>query len=57
MHGTVKYKTLKFFKSITQILDIAKIRENYFLEIVNESKFAKYRALENNQLHGNTQEP
>ena len=25
----VKHKTLKYFKSITQILDIAKIRKNY----------------------------
>ena len=40
----VKYKTLKYFESITLILDIAKFRENYFLEIVNESKFVKYRA-------------
>ena len=47
-----KYKTLKFFKSITQKLSIAKICENYFLEIVNESKFVKYRAVENNQLYG-----
>ena len=48
----VKYKTLKYFRSSTQILDMAKIRENYFLEIDNESKFVKYRALENNQLYG-----
>ena len=31
---------------------IAKIRENYFLDIANGSKFVKYRALENNQLYG-----
>ena len=49
----VKYKTLKYLKSITQILDIAKIRKNYFLEIGNKSKFVKYRALKNNQLYGN----
>ena len=42
----MKYKTLKHFKSITQILSIAKIHENYFLDIANESKFVKYRALE-----------
>ena len=44
----VKYKTLKYFKSITLI---AKIHENYFLDITNRSKFVKYRALENNQLY------
>ena len=48
----VKFKTLKYFKSITLILSIAKIRENCILEIANESKFVKYRALENNQLYG-----
>ena len=48
----VKYKTLKYFRSITQILDTVKICENYFHEIVNESKFVKYRALESNQLYG-----
>ena len=40
----------KFEICITQILDNAKIHDNYFLEIANESKFVKYRALENNQL-------
>ena len=49
----VKYETLKYLKIITQILDIAKIRENYFLDIANESKFVKYRA-ENNQLYNYT---
>ena len=44
----MKYKTLKYLKSITQIL---KILENYFLDIANESKFVKYRALENNRLY------
>ena len=48
----VKYKTLKYFKSITLILSIAEIRENCILELANESKFVKYRALENNQLYG-----
>ena len=38
----VKYKTLKYFKSITQILDRAKIHEYYFLDIANESKLVKY---------------
>ena len=46
----VKYKTLKYFESITQILSIAKIHENCSLDIDNESKFVKYGALENNQL-------
>ena len=46
----MKYKTLKYFRSSTQILDIAKI---HFLEIDNESKLVKNRALENNQLYGN----
>ena len=46
----VKYKTLKYFKSITLTLSIAKIRENCILELANQSKFMKYRALENNQL-------
>ena len=45
----VKYKTSK----VLLILSIAKIRENYFFEIANGSKFVKYRALENNQLYGN----
>ena len=27
----IEYKTLKYFKSITLILSIVKIRENYFL--------------------------
>ena len=48
----VKFKTLKYFKSITLILSIAKIRENCILELANQSKFVKYRALENNQLYG-----
>ena len=30
---------------------MAKIRENYFIDIDNESKFVKCRALENNQLY------
>ena len=38
----VKYKTLKYFESITLILSMARIRENYFLHIDNESKFVKY---------------
>ena len=42
----VKYKTLKYSQSITQILNTAKILENYFLDIANESKFVKSRALE-----------
>ena len=46
-------RTLKYFSSITLTLSIAKICENYFLDIDNESKFTKYRALENNQLYGN----
>ena len=29
---------------------VQNISENYFLDIANESKFMKYRALENNQL-------
>ena len=45
----MKYKTLKYF---TLILSIAKIRENCILELANESKFVKYRGLENNQLYG-----
>ena len=48
----VKCKTLNYFQNIAQTLDIAQIRENYFLEIVDESKFVKYRDLENNQLYG-----
>ena len=48
----VKYKTLKYFKSITFILSIAKIRENCIIEVANQSKFVKYRALEYNQLYG-----
>ena len=43
-----------FNSDIYGILSIAKIRENYFLELANESKFMKYRALENNQLYGMT---
>ena len=39
----VKYKTLKYFRSITLILSIAKIRENCILELANPSIF---RALE-----------
>ena len=39
----VKYKTLKYFESITQILFITKICENC---IADESKFVKYQALE-----------
>ena len=50
----VKYKTLKYFKSITLILSVAKIRENCILELANKTKFVKYRALENNQLYGNS---
>ena len=53
----VKFKTLKYFKSITLILSIAKIRENCILELANESKFVKYRALENNQLYGTLHSP
>ena len=45
----VKYKT---FESIILTLSIAKIRENCILELANESKFVKYRDLENNQLYG-----
>ena len=45
----VKYKTLKYFNTITLILSIAKIHENCILE-TNQRKFVKYRALENNQL-------
>ena len=30
---------------------MAKIWENYFLDIDNESKFVKYKTLENNQLY------
>ena len=48
----VKYKTLKYFKSITLILCIAIICENCILEVANQSKSVKYRALENNQLYG-----
>ena len=48
----MKYKTLKYFRSITLILSIAKIHEYCILELVNQSKFVKYRALENNQLYG-----
>ena len=51
----MKYKTLKYFKSITLILSIAKIRENCILELADESKFVKFRALENNQLYGSRQ--
>ena len=41
------------FESTTQTLSIAKKnRENCFLDISNESKFVKYRALENSQLYG-----
>ena len=46
----MKFKTLKYFKSITLILFIAKIRENCILELANQSIFVKYRPLENNQL-------
>ena len=53
----MKYKTLKYFKSITLILSIAKIRDNCILEIAKESKFVKYRALENNQLYGTLYRP
>ena len=38
----VQTKFVKYtqnLESITQILDIAKIHENYFLDIANESKF------------------
>ena len=45
----VKYKPLNYFKSITLILSIAK---NCILELANQRKFVKYRALENNQLYG-----
>ena len=33
------------------VLSITKIRENCILELANQSKFVKYRALENNQLY------
>ena len=50
----MEYKTLKYFKSITLILSIAKIHENCILELANGNKFVKYRALENNQLYSTT---
>ena len=52
----VKYKTLKYFKSITLILSVANIRENCILELANQAKFVKYRALENNQLYSTSYE-
>ena len=42
---------IKLHTSITQILDIANCK-NHFLDIFNENKYMKYRALDNNQLYG-----
>ena len=39
----VKLKTLKYFKSITLVLSIAKICENCILELANQSKFVRYK--------------
>ena len=51
--GTDPILEMKYFRSITLILSIAKKnRENCILEVANQSKFVKYRALENNQLCG-----
>ena len=50
-----KIREIYISEVFTLLLSIAKIHENCILELASQSKFVKYRALENNQLYGTSQ--